>query len=127
MAHCHHHPAQYDRAFAVGIALNLVLVAGESAAGFLLGSLALLADAGHNLSDVLALGLAWCATLLARRKPTSMRTYGLRRVTILSSFFSAIMLLVAMGAIAWERFKAGLTEPLDLDIAAGLVRPHSRQ
>ena len=102
MAHCHHHPAHYDRAFAVGIALNLVLVVGESAAGFLLGSLALLADAGHNLSDVLALGLAWSATLLARRKPTSTRTYGLRRVTILSSFVSAILLLVAMGAIAWE-------------------------
>ncbi|HAA68840.1 MAG: cation transporter [Planctomycetaceae bacterium] len=102
MAHCHHHPAHYDRAFAVGIALNLLLVVGESAAGFLLGSLALLADAGHNLSDVLALGLAWSATLLARRKPTSTRTYGLRRVTILSSCVSAILLLVAMGAIAWE-------------------------
>ena len=80
MAHCHPHPARYDRAFGIGIALNLILVAGESITGLLVGSLALLADAGHNLSDVLALALAWGAARLALRKPTRTHTYGLRRV-----------------------------------------------
>ena len=71
-------------------------------AGLVTGSLALLADAGHNLSDVLALLLAWGAAALARRAPTERRTYGLRKGTILASLANAVLLLVAIGAIAWE-------------------------
>ncbi|MAV38545.1 MAG: cation transporter [Planctomycetaceae bacterium] len=114
MAHCHPHPARYDRAFGIGIALNLILVAGESITGLLVGSLALLADAGHNLSDVLALALAWGAARLALRKPTRTHTYGLRRVTILSSFTSAVLLVAAMGAIAWHAAQR-FTNPLPVD------------
>ncbi len=100
----HHHPApgNMDRAFAIGAALNVGFVAVEAAAGFITGSLALLADAGHNLSDVLGLLLAWGAAVLARRAPTGRRTYGLRKGTILASLANAGLLLLAVGAIAWE-------------------------
>lgn len=77
-------------------------MAVEVVAGLLADSLALIADAGHNLSDVLSLVLAWGATRLARRDSTPYRTYGFRRGTILSSLVSSALLLVAMGAIAWE-------------------------
>ena len=71
-------PASYGRAFAIGIALNLAYVAGEAVAGIISGSLALLADAGHNLSDVLGLSLSWGAAVLSRRQPSGRFTYGLR-------------------------------------------------
>lgn len=101
---CHHHHASqnYGRAFAIGIALNTLFVAIELAAGIWAGSLALVADAGHNLSDVLGLLLAWGASYLVRRKPSGRRTYGLRRTSILAALGNAILLLVAIGAIAWE-------------------------
>jgi cobalt-zinc-cadmium efflux system protein len=101
---CHHHhaPQNYGRAFAIGIALNASFVAIELAAGIWAGSLALVADAGHNLSDVLGLLLAWGASYLVRRKPSGRRTYGLRRTSILAALANAILLLVAVGAIAWE-------------------------
>jgi cobalt-zinc-cadmium efflux system protein len=103
MAHTHDHPApDYSRAFAVGITLNLVYIAFEAIFGMLSGSLALLADAGHNLSDVLGLLLAWGASYMVRRKPTARRTYGWRKSTILAALFNAVILMVAMGAIAWE-------------------------
>lgn len=105
MAHQHSHPpagADSSRAFAWSIGLNLAFVAVETASGLYADSLALLADAGHNLSDVLGLVLAWGATVLARRAPTAQRTYGLRRVTILAALANAILLLGAVGAIAWE-------------------------
>lgn len=103
MAHNHDHGrASYNRAFAIGVTLNAVFVVAEAAAGLLVGSVALLADAGHNLSDVLGLLLAWGAALLATRRPTEKRTYGFRRATILASLLSAVLLLVALGAIAWE-------------------------
>ena len=100
--HHHHHraPDRYDRAFALGIGLNLVYVAAETVFGLLAGSLALLADAGHNLSDVLGLALAWGAAWLARRQPTPRRTYGLRRSSILAALANAMLLLVAIGAIS---------------------------
>lgn len=102
-AHGHGHaPKDFSRAFAVGIALNLAFVATEATYGWLANSLALLADAGHNLSDVLGLVLAWGATLLAKRLPTKRRTYGLRRSSILASLINAVLLLLAVGAIAWE-------------------------
>jgi cobalt-zinc-cadmium efflux system protein len=100
----HHHPAPENmgRAFAIGVALNTAFVAAEVVAGLWAHSLALLADAGHNLSDVLALILAWGAAALARRAPAGRRTYGLRKGTILASLANAVMLLVAVGAIVSE-------------------------
>ncbi len=100
-AHGHHHgPTPAERGFAPGIALNLGFVALEAAAGLIGGSLALLADAGHNLSDVLGLVLAWVAVRLAQRQPSPRRTYGWHRGTILAALANAMLLLVAVGAIA---------------------------
>jgi len=90
------------RAFAIGVVLNTAFVLVEVAAGFWAGSMALLADAGHNLSDVLALLMAWGAAALAKRAPTARRTYGLRKATILASLGNAVFLLMAVGAIASE-------------------------
>ncbi len=99
--HDHAH-LDYGRAFAIGIALNLVYVAGEAIAGILSGSLALLADAGHNLSDVLSLALSWGAAVLSRRRPTGRFTYGLGSSSILAALANAIILLLVTGGIAWE-------------------------
>ena len=85
----------------IGIALNLAYVAAEAAFGVVANSLALLSDAGHNLGDVLALGLAWLATLLARRAPSQRYTYGLRGSSILAALTNAVVLLVVTGGIAW--------------------------
>jgi cobalt-zinc-cadmium efflux system protein len=103
--HSHSHggaPRNYDRAFAVGVALNLAFVLIEAGYGLYAGSLALLADAGHNLSDVLGLLLAWGAAVLARRPPSGRYTYGLSASTIWAALANAIALLVAVGGIAWE-------------------------
>jgi cobalt-zinc-cadmium efflux system protein len=101
--HGHSHaPANFDRAFAIGVALNLAFVGVEAVYGILAHSIALLADAGHNLSDVAGLVLAWGAAWLSRRRPTSQRTYGYGRTTILAALANAGLLLVAIGAIAWE-------------------------
>lgn len=109
MAHSHHHypshehqVTNYNRAFAIGTALNVGFVLVEAVFGFLTGSLALLADAGHNLSDVLGLLLAWGASVLAKRPPSNRFTYGLRRSSILAALINSVVLLVAMGGIAWE-------------------------
>jgi cobalt-zinc-cadmium efflux system protein len=102
-AHRHAHaPLDYGRAFAIGIALNLVYVVGEAIAGIISGSLALIADAGHNLSDVLSLSLAWGAAVLSRRRPSGRFTYGLRSSSILAALANALILLVVTGGIAWE-------------------------
>jgi cobalt-zinc-cadmium efflux system protein len=101
--HGHGHAAvNYGRAFAIGIALNLIYVGGEAVAGIFSGSLALLADAGHNLGDVLGLCLSWAATVLSRRQPSGRFTYGLRRSSILAALANAVILLVVTGGIAWE-------------------------
>jgi len=101
--HAHHHgPASFDRAFLIGITLNLGFVIVEAAYGFLANSLALLADAGHNLSDVLGLLLAWVAASLAKRRPSLRFTYGMKRTPILASLANAMLLLVASGAIIYE-------------------------
>ena len=100
--HHHHHAPDYRQAFVIGIALNLTFVAVEFYYGTISHSLALVADAGHNLSDVLSLALAWAATMLSKRSPTPRRTYGLRRSSILASLTNAVVLLIAVGAIAWE-------------------------
>ena len=98
----HHAPRSYGRAFAIGIFLNTAFVAIETVYGIQSHSLALLSDAGHNLSDVLALVLAWVAGVLASRKPSDRYTYGLRSATILAALVNACVLLVVMGGIAWE-------------------------
>ena len=88
--HQHHHaPPDYSRAFAVGVGLNIVFVVVEAFYGFMSGSLALLTDAGHNLSDVLGLLLAWGAAALARKRPSPRRTYGYSSATIIASVKSA--------------------------------------
>lgn len=106
MAHDHHHRfMNYDRAFAFGVALNVGFVIVEAAYGIMAGSLALLADAGHNLSDVLGLLLAWGANYLVKRKPTERRTYGWRKSSILVALINAVILLFALGGIAWEAIR----------------------
>lgn len=101
--HNHNHQvSNYNFAFAIGIILNAGFVAIETGYGIMAGSLALIADAGHNLSDVLGLLLAWGASLLATKAATEKRTYGFRKVTIMASLISSVFLLVALGGIAWE-------------------------
>lgn len=97
-----HAPASFGTAFAVGVTLNLGFVILEAVYGVFAHSLALIADAGHNLGDVLSLLLAWGATFLARTAPTERHTYGLRSSSILAALFNAIFLLIAVGAITWE-------------------------
>jgi len=97
-----HTPARYDRAFAIGIGLNAAFVAIEAFYGWRIDSLALLADAGHNLSDVAGLLLAWGGALAGRLRPDMRHTYGWKRASILAAFVNAVLLLVAMGSLAWE-------------------------
>src|SRR5215831_15907293 len=112
--HGHAHGAgALTTAFALGTALNIGFVAIEAAFGLIANSMALLADAGHNLSDVLALLVAWGATTLARRRPSARFTYGLRGTTILAALFNALVLLVVIGGIAWEAIRRlGAPEPV---------------
>ncbi|MBP8136327.1 MAG: cation transporter, partial [Rhodoferax sp.] len=97
-----HTPAEFNRAFAIGIALNLAFVVIEAFYGWKINSLALLADAGHNLSDVAGLVLAWGGALAGKLKPDARHTYGWRRASILAAFINALLLLVAMGSLGWE-------------------------
>src|SRR4029077_7373871 len=97
-----HAPADFGKAFAIGITLNLAFVIVEVVYGLIAHSLALVADAGHNFSDVLGLVLAWTASVLVKHLPTQRRTYGLRRSSILVSLFNALVLLIGIGGIAWE-------------------------
>ncbi|MGD2128107.1 MAG: cation diffusion facilitator family transporter [Lysobacterales bacterium] len=110
--HHHHAPPDYNRAFAAGVALNVVFVVVEAVYGVLSDSLALLTDAGHNLSDVLGLLLAWGAAALARRRPSPRRTYGYSRATIIASLFSGLLLMFAVGAIGWEAVSR-LVQPVE--------------
>jgi cobalt-zinc-cadmium efflux system protein len=113
-AHGHHGHAissqGIDRAMAIGVVLNVGFVIVEAVFGVISGSLALLADAGHNASDVLGLLLAWGADYLARRPPSRKYTWGLRRSTIYAAFLNAVLLLVACGGILWEAWHR-FTEP----------------
>ena len=104
-AHLQHHQHSAGRAFAIGIALNLIFVAAEWVFGVMANSLALVADATHNFGDVLGLALAWGAMALARRPPSARFTYGLRGSTILAALGNAMLLLVATGGIAWEAIR----------------------
>ncbi len=103
VSHHHHHSApDYNRAFAAGVILNVGFVVIEVIFGVLSDSLALLTDAGHNLSDVMGLLLAWGAAALAKKRPSPRRTYGYSRATIIASVFSGLLLMGAVGAIGWE-------------------------
>jgi cobalt-zinc-cadmium efflux system protein len=97
-----HHYTEYSRAFLVGVLLNVAFVILEAAYGFLAGSLALVADAGHNLGDVVGLLLAWGGTYLARRRRTPRRTYGWRRSTIYAALLNAVFIFLVVGGIALE-------------------------
>lgn len=101
--HDHSHaPANFNRAFAIGIVLNTIFVVIEAFYGWRSNSLALLADAGHNLSDVAGLVLAWGGALAIKVQPNARHTYGFKRATILAAFANALLLLLAMGGLTWE-------------------------
>lgn len=107
-SHSHDHghaPADFGNAFAIGIVLNVIFVVVEATYGFLSGSMALVADAGHNLSDVLSLLLAWGASILAKRKPSERFTYGLKSSTILAAIANAATLMIALGVILVETIR----------------------
>jgi cobalt-zinc-cadmium efflux system protein len=113
--HAHGRAPSHDRAFAIGVALNAGFVLVEAGVGLYANSMAVLADAGHNLSDVLGLLLAWGAgALLARRPPSERYTYGLRSSTIWAALINAVILLVAVGSIAWESL-GRITAPREVD------------
>ena len=117
-----HAPADFARAFAIGVALNGAYIAFEVCYGLVGHSLALLADAGHNLGDVLGLLLAWGASAMSRSRPTKRRTYGLRGSSILAALFNAIFLLISVGAIAWEAIRRfGQPEPVSGRIVIGVA------
>lgn len=98
----HHHGPPSSRGFALALVLNGGFVVVEFAYGLLHSSMALVADAAHNLGDVAGIALAWAATLLARRRPTPQRTYGFRKATVLAALANAMLLLLTVGAVAWE-------------------------
>lgn len=115
--HDHHHhshghghgPADFGRAFAIGTALNLIFVAVEAAYGFYANSMALLADAGHNLSDVAGLIVAWSAAVLARRPPSTSFTYGLGTASILAALINAVLLFIAVAGLVWAAIERIVT------------------
>ncbi|WP_152053956.1 cation diffusion facilitator family transporter [Tautonia marina] len=113
MSHSHEHgPRNYGLAFGLGVVLNLVYIAVETGYGFWANSLALLADAGHNLTDVLGLLMAWAGYAMARIPPTERHTYGWRGSTILAALFNGLILLAAVGAITWEAIRR-FSEPAE--------------
>jgi cobalt-zinc-cadmium efflux system protein len=124
--HSHAPVAGHDRAFAIGIGLNLAFVVGEAAFGLIAGSVALLADAGHNLSDVLGLCAAWAAIALGRRAASKRFTYGLKGSTILAALLNALLLLVALGAILLEAVQR-LAMPAPVDGPTALLFLRGRE
>ena len=126
MSGAHHDSVDlnFTRAFAIGIGLNVAFVVIEALYGLRADSMALLADAGHNLSDVLGLVLAWGASVLCQRPPTERFTYGLRRTSILAALANAMILLTVVGGIAWEsilRFGAPATVAEHTVIVVALI------
>ncbi|SOB88185.1 cobalt-zinc-cadmium efflux system protein [Sphingomonas guangdongensis] len=116
--HHHHAPADFGRAFAIGAALNIAFVVVEAGFGLAAHSVALLADAGHNLSDVLGLLVAWGAATLARRPASGRFTYGLKSSSILAALANGVLLLLAVGAILWEAVRRLADPP---PVAAGTL------
>lgn len=101
----HHHGDDFSRAFALGIVLNVAIVVVEAVYGFLANSMALLADAGHNLSDVLSLVVAWAGAQMAKRSASRRFTYGFKKASILAALINALLLLLAVGAIGAEAIR----------------------
>jgi len=112
-----HHFDTHNRSFAIAVFLNILFVVIEAVYGVISGSLALLADAGHNLSDVMGLIMAWAASWLASKAATYSKTYGLKKTTILAALFNALILIAAVGGITWEAIQR-LTDSADV---AGLT------
>ncbi len=112
-----HHFNTHNRSFAIAVILNTLFVIIEAVYGVVSGSLALLADAGHNLSDVMGLIMAWVASWLASKAASYGKTYGLKKTTILAALFNALILIAAVGGITWEAVQR-LTDPADV---AGLT------
>ena len=112
--HSHSHDMNLGNAFKIGISINIVFIIVEAAYGFFSNSMALAADAGHNLSDVLALVFSWIAVILSQRKPTLKFTYGFRRSTILIALLNTILLLAAVAFIVWETIQR-LGKPLEIN------------
>lgn len=129
MSHSHDHDGHdhgggqpnHGRAFVIAILLNAAFVLVEFVYGFIANSTALMADAGHNLSDVLGLLLAWGATILSRKAPSGRYTYGLRSTSILAALANAMFLLVACGAIAWEAIQRFAQPPMVAGLTVTLV------
>ena len=126
--HGHHHghahaPTEggFDRAFAIGIALNIAFVAIEALYGWRVNSLALLADAGHNLGDVVGLVLAWVGAVVSKWRPDARYTYGFKRGSILAAFINATLLLVAMGSLAWEAVHRLSAPPVTQNVTVMIV------
>ncbi len=120
--HSHRAAANFDRTFAIGILLNLAFVIVEAVFGFIANSVALMADAGHNLSDVLGLVVAWAGSVMARREASRRFTYGLKKASILAALVNSLFLLVAVGAIGAEAvrrlFDPSSTEGMTVIIVA---------
>jgi cobalt-zinc-cadmium efflux system protein len=114
--HPHHHgpPTDPGGAFLFGIVLNIAFVVAEAIAGVIADSTALLADAAHNLGDVLGLAMAWGAVVLSRRRRTARRTYGFRRTTIVAGLANAMLILVAIGGVTWEAIQR-IGQPAHVD------------
>jgi cobalt-zinc-cadmium efflux system protein len=121
MEHSHNHSVNNSgNAFKTGIIINIVFIIIEIIYGLASNSMALIADAGHNFSDVLALVFSWIAIILSQRKPTLKFTYGLRRSTILIALLNTILLLAAVGIIAWETF-ARLSHPVRINSSSLII------
>lgn len=118
--HSHNQNIKLGNAFITGISINIIFVVAEALAGYYSNSMALVADAGHNLSDVLALVFSWIAVVLSQRKPTLKFTYGFRRSTILVALLNTILLLVAVCFIIYETFTR-LREPLDINASSVMI------
>jgi cobalt-zinc-cadmium efflux system protein len=112
--HSHSNNINLGNAFKIGISINIVFIIIEASYGFLSNSMALVADAGHNLSDVLALVFSWVAVILSQRKPTLKFTYGFRRSTILIALLNTVLLLAAVVFIVWETIER-MGKPLEIN------------
>jgi cobalt-zinc-cadmium efflux system protein len=118
--HCHSQNIRLGNAFKIGIAINLVFITVEALAGYFSNSMALIADAGHNLSDVLALVFSWIAVILSQRKPTLKFTYGFRRSTILVALLNTIFLLVAVSFILIQTI-GRINEPVEINADSVMI------
>ena len=113
-SHTHDNTIKLTNAFKIGISINIIFIIVEGVAGYLSNSMALMADAGHNLSDVLTLIFSWIAIILSKKEPTLKFTYGFRRSTILAALLNTILLLVAVGFILYETI-GRLNQPLEIN------------